>query len=1660
MESASAQNQNNELLETSKAIYQGSDDIKTSLAQTTDDYAEELKKEKQANNEAEKAQRQADDEKKKSQKEEEAFKKSVEKSKNALSQLGNETDKSGSKISGFGLSTTKAAAKIITFGSVVSLMRRALSQSISTIKDLDKAFTNMAIVTSMSRKEAWELRGTMEELANVTGKTTSEIAEITTMYLQQGKSLSQAKELTEATARAATIAGISGSDSVNLLTNAMNGFQLSANKAMEVSDKFAALAASSATNYEELATALSKVAAQANLAGMSMDFTLGLLAKGVETTREAPETIGTALKTVISRMRELTDYESTLEDGTDVNRVEKALSNVGIALRDSQGQFRDLENVLTELGMKWNDLNKNQQANVAVALAGTRQQSRLIAMMQNFDRTLELVDESANSYGATIYQSGKYAEGLEASINRLTVAWQSFTSSIVDSDLVIGVVNTIQGFITFVSDNINTILIPAMVIVGSMLLSQLNTKMQEYTLTRLENQEKERSKELAIQERLNQIEIEKQQVIAKQKQLELDQKEEKNKRKTKIHLLENLIANKEITKEIKKQNVLNNKNLSEEEKRSQLQEIDLKADKDIAIYKGKIAEIKAEETEENALNVEYQNLCSEQARLQDQLATKQLANIPLIGGALSNVLGIWTSITTMMKSSNALQMAANALQIIFNKEKRKEYIQTIKNAAATKLQAAAEKIKAAWGMATSASSIPYVGWVIGLTILAAILGAGIAAIVKSYNAQSESIENTKNALEEQQAQLYELNKSIKTVSSLADEFENLSNKIVKSTEDLERLEEIAKQVNDNAGKDIIDLNADYETQLAQIVGYQAELEAQKQKNIESQRNTLFSGYKTQKAFGEKWGFDTSAEAYLEKLGSAGEAALRTLGNNLITQLGDFSQETVTIMTNAYASLGAKLLTGEMTDEKFLNTYRETIYLLDEATKNNSLSDYYKALSILDENQRKVLTSSNAMLDGIEKLGKIGALDKLEAAGYKLNNINELFSVLKSTIIGTEAEVIDAFGSIIKGINSTTDSFAEDLYYKTVEQIKANRDALIKARTEGSAEYINLTTEKEKLDKKAASGNLTNDERTRLGELTQKIAKFDNAEGLANEAINQLNNTLLKNNAISNYTDEMTKLSSSLENFTKINNIANMSLKEQQDLLDQYPELLGSMEKGALDVGTAMEILNGKFEETKKNLETDIDNIFIKYDANDEILKGTGIAATDFANEEVMRKYYDMGRSEFTVEMLKKGITEANTNKIWADIVDSVQKNRLLNQMEEQGITYALDVKLDLDVKSNINKRLDQELELNKQEMDLLSEGTEEYKKALEKRNDILSQKVNNNIDLIDKDKSKLRELFGEKVSNEDYKAITGAFDIVNGKIITNTDAFNKLTREQKDYYRASFSFIEQYAEEQKNANDEIYDSAKELAENLIGIEKQKFNSLKDELEKKQELYGDYWEKIDALEEEQNNNTKRDSLLNQLSALAGGSGSATNALRKDLLNQIEDLNAEQIKAQKEAQRNALTQKIDDEVESIDNKMDVLDQSLKDIVTAIINNPNQKIEFDEKGNLVLTEQNKVTENAEGGIVDYTGYAWVDGTKTKPEAFLNDTQTLLIGKLATALSSQAVNSSDLDTSTSVNIEKIEIVTNQLNEEQDFRNAGQILGEEIAAAAKRRGLNINVKR
>ena len=73
--------------------------------------------------------------------------------------------------------------------------------------------------------------------------------------------------------------------------------------------------------------------------------------------------------------------------------------------------------------------------------------------------------------------------------------------------------------------------------------------------------------------------------------------------------------------------------------------------------------------------------------------------------------------------------------------------------------------------------------------------------------------------------------------------------------------------------------------------------------------------------------------------------------------------------------------------------------------------------------------------------------------------------------------------------------------------------------------------------------------------------------------------------------------------------------------------------------------------------------------------------------------------------------------------------------------------------------------------------------------------------------------------------------------------------------------------------------------------------------------------------------------------------------------------------------------------------------------------------------------------GGLVNYTGPAWVDGTPTKPEAFLNAQDTQRIGEAAKILAQiPALNGASENVSTNIGDTTIEIHINVENIESDY--------------------------
>lgn len=67
---------------------------------------------------------------------------------------------------------------------------------------------------------------------------------------------------------------------------------------------------------------------------------------------------------------------------TSLNEVNTVLESIGITMTDSEGQIRDVSDLLDEMAAKWDTLTRNQQNQLSTAVAGTRQAVRLVLLQK------------------------------------------------------------------------------------------------------------------------------------------------------------------------------------------------------------------------------------------------------------------------------------------------------------------------------------------------------------------------------------------------------------------------------------------------------------------------------------------------------------------------------------------------------------------------------------------------------------------------------------------------------------------------------------------------------------------------------------------------------------------------------------------------------------------------------------------------------------------------------------------------------------------------------------------------------------------------------------------------------------------------------------------------------------------------------------------------------------------------------------------------------------------------------------------------------------------------------------------------------------------------------------------------------------------------------
>ena len=468
----------------------------------------------------------------------------------------------------------------------------------------------------------------------------------------------------------------------------------------------------------------------------------------------------------------------------------------------------------------------------------------------------------------------------------------------------------------------------------------------------------------------------------------------------------------------------------------------------------------------------------------------------------------------------------------------------------------------------------------------------------------------------------------------------------------------------------------------------------------------------------------------------------------------------------------------------------------------------------------------------------------------------------------------------------------------------------------------------------------------------------------------------------------------------------------------------------------------------------------------------------------------------------------NDEQAWAVIEgyqnDLMQNDYAISKLNELGPLGLMDAEIqqlweESTKRSTVLRKI---IEEKNNVLDLFAKDSEEYKKIkndinqssiklideLEKESEEISSKMNSILSGTIQDDEGIEMKYKDQLLQwEDF------YSIINGQFIVNTEKLNKIEDEKlkkfiEDRLKLGMNSFNTYAEALKANNDDILELYQNLSESMTEQASSDTEKLIEELEKRRDAYEDYFDKIDELQEEEDKQQDRESIIKQISALSGANDSASKQKLKELKEELVELNEDLLQDQREQQRNAILQSIDDQIEEEQGKLDEINEGVSYISTLLLAGNKGELEqmllnlgIDQteiesyinglyKGLIasgVITEERAkelgIPGYASGGQVTHTGLALVHGTVTNPEAFLSAEDNVTIRTLLSVLNSvmDFNGTNDIkDSEKSIIIENIAIQTNQLNNNQDFKNAGKILAEEFAKAIQKRGISQNVKK
>ena len=302
-------------------------------------------------------------------------------------------------------------ARVIAFGASAGLIftvEKAFTSLVKSTIDVQKSLTDINVILNVSATSLDKFGNSLFDIAKNTGQSFDVVAVAATELSRQGLGLEETLKRTQDALILTRLSGLDTASAVEALTATINSFNKAGLDSTTIINKLANVDAAFAVSSGDLAEAIKRVGSSASDAGVGFDELLAIVTSVQQTTARGGAVIGNSLKTIFTRIQR-TDTLDQLQD-------------LGIEVRDLEGNTLPAIQVLSNLSNTFNKLGDSQRAQLGETVGGVFQINILKAALADLGKEYSVYDRalqtSANSTDQAIQRNEALNQTLSALINQ------------------------------------------------------------------------------------------------------------------------------------------------------------------------------------------------------------------------------------------------------------------------------------------------------------------------------------------------------------------------------------------------------------------------------------------------------------------------------------------------------------------------------------------------------------------------------------------------------------------------------------------------------------------------------------------------------------------------------------------------------------------------------------------------------------------------------------------------------------------------------------------------------------------------------------------------------------------------------------------------------------------------------------------------------------------------------------------------------------------------------------------------------------------------------------------------------------------------------------------------------------------------------------------